>query len=112
MKTKCGKIMIHKTKKQLPAGAKSRLSQKLLGYKDKSNYGKYTYKRGELLDSIPHISPLRAVVIVTRASLWPFYYSHDFAKNFRSILDFPEYRPVFRIIRSENNLIDPEMNSF
>jgi len=51
-------------KKHLPPGIKSRLFQKLLGYKDKSNFGKYTYRRKGLLDSIPHISPARGLLIV------------------------------------------------
>ncbi|HDN84131.1 MAG TPA: hypothetical protein ENG47_00050 [Candidatus Aerophobetes bacterium] len=38
--------------------------QKLWGYKDKSNFGKYTYKREGLLDKIPHISPIKGVIIV------------------------------------------------
>ncbi|RLE15146.1 hypothetical protein DRJ04_00955 [Candidatus Aerophobetes bacterium] len=64
MKAKYGRIIIYKIKKELPPGIKSRISQKLLGYKDKSNFGKYTYKREGLLDKIPHLSPIRGVIIV------------------------------------------------
>lgn len=64
MKAKYGRIIIYKVKRHLPPGIKSRLSQKLLGYKDKSNFAKYTYKREGLLSSIPHMSPLRGVLIV------------------------------------------------
>jgi len=51
-------------KRHLSPGIKSRLFQKLLGYKDKSNFGKYTYRRKGLLDRTPHISPARGVLIV------------------------------------------------
>jgi len=64
MKAKYGRIIIYRIKKELPSGVKSRLLQKLWGYKDKSNFGKYTYKREGLLDKIPHISPTRGVIIV------------------------------------------------
>ncbi len=58
MKAKYGRIIIYKVKRKLSPGIKSRLSQKLLGHKDKSNYGKYTYKREGLLNNIFHIRSL------------------------------------------------------
>ena len=64
MKAKYGRIVIYKMRKHLAPGMRSRLFQKLLGYEDKSNFGKYTYRRKGLLDRIPHISPARGVLIV------------------------------------------------
>jgi len=45
MKVKYGRIVIYKMRKHLAPGTRSRLFQKLLGYEDKSNFGKYTYQR-------------------------------------------------------------------
>ena len=64
MKAKYGRIIIYKMRKRLAPGMRSRLFQKFLGYKDKSNFGKYTYRRKGLLDQISHISPARGVLIV------------------------------------------------
>lgn len=64
MKAKYGRIVIYKIRRHVAPGMRSRLFQKLLGYKDKSNFGKYTYRRKGLLDRIPHISPTRGVLIV------------------------------------------------
>ncbi|MFN4133062.1 MAG: hypothetical protein ACK4GQ_01655 [Candidatus Hadarchaeales archaeon] len=38
--------------------------RKFYGYIDRSNRGKYTYKRPGFLDGIPHIPVIRGVVIV------------------------------------------------
>ncbi len=45
MKVKYGRIVIYKMRQHLAPGTTSRLFQKLLGYEDKSNFGKYTYQR-------------------------------------------------------------------
>ena len=73
MKAKYGRIIIYKVKRHLPPGIVTRLSQKLLGYKDKSNFAKYTYKREGLLDNIPHMSPLRGVLIVRARDIKKIY---------------------------------------
>ena len=73
MKAKYGRIIIYKVRKHLPAGIKSRLSQKLSGYEDKSNFAKYTYKREGLLDKIPHMSPLRGVLIIRPRDIKKIY---------------------------------------
>lgn len=39
--------------------------RELAGHNDKSNYGKYTYRKRGLLDDIPHIKPVRSVIVVS-----------------------------------------------
>lgn len=43
----------------------NRFLQELAGQDNKSNYGKYSYHRRGLLDDIPHIKPVRSVIIVS-----------------------------------------------
>jgi hypothetical protein len=43
---------------------KVKLFRQLYGWKDKSQYGKYEYKRDGLLNGIPHIRLSRAAIIV------------------------------------------------
>ncbi len=38
--------------------------RKFSGYNDKSNNGKYKYKRGGLLNQIPHIKVRRSLIII------------------------------------------------
>ena len=59
-----GQLIVYRTN-HLPRTQESKLSRELYGYTDKSQYGKYTYKRPGILDKIPHIIPLgwRALLI-------------------------------------------------
>ena len=41
-----------------------KFQEELSGRDNRSNYGKYTYRREGLLDRIPHIKPIRAVLVV------------------------------------------------
>lgn len=41
-----------------------RFQRELFGYMDKSNYGSHTYYREGLLDRIPHIKPVRSVLVI------------------------------------------------
>lgn len=41
-----------------------KFQEKLNGRDNKSNFGKYTYHRDGLLDRIPHIKPVRSVIVV------------------------------------------------
>jgi len=45
---------------------RNRLCRKLYGWKDKSQYSKYTYYRKGLLDEIPHLNPTKSVVVVRK----------------------------------------------
>ena len=38
----------------------------LYGYTSKSKFGKYTYKKEGLLSKIPHISPNKSILIITK----------------------------------------------
>ena len=60
-----GRIICYNLKPtEIPKGRIVRLERELFGYKDRSNYGKYTYHREGLLDRIPHIKPVRSVIVV------------------------------------------------
>lgn len=41
-----------------------RFQMELSGRENKSNYGRYTYYRKGLLDRVPHIKPVRSVLVV------------------------------------------------
>lgn len=41
-----------------------KFKKELSGYKDHSNGGKYKYRRQGLLSTIPHLKPIRSVIIV------------------------------------------------
>ena len=43
---------------------RSKLKRELYGYTDKSNRGRYIYKREGILQKIPHLKPTRGVIIV------------------------------------------------
>lgn len=45
-----------------------RFQRELNGRRDKSNFGKYTYYREGLLHRIPHIKPVRSVLVVSLES--------------------------------------------
>ena len=66
---KHGKIICYNLK---PANLKRReidmFQKELNGRRDKSNYGKYTYYRKGILDRVPHIKPVRSVIVVSIGS--------------------------------------------
>ena len=39
--------------------------RELVGHNDKSYYGRYSYRKRGLLDDIPHIKPVRCVIVVS-----------------------------------------------
>lgn len=43
-----------------------RFCRELYGYTDKSNFGKYKYKRSGLLNEIPYVKLIRGVIIVRK----------------------------------------------
>ena len=60
-----GKIICYNLKPaNLTKGEIVRFQMELSGRDNRSNYGRYTYYREGLLDKIPHIKPVRSVVVV------------------------------------------------
>jgi len=43
---------------------RSAFKRELIGYVDKSNNGRYEYRRKGLLDRVPHLKPAKGVIIV------------------------------------------------
>ena len=43
---------------------RNKFKRELLGYKDHSNMGKYSYKREGILSKIPNYRPIRSVIII------------------------------------------------
>jgi hypothetical protein len=50
---------------EVDATTRSSFKRELNGYKDISNNGGYNYQRKGLLQSIPHQTPIRSVIIVS-----------------------------------------------
>jgi len=42
---------------------RTKFNRELYGYEDKSNHGRYNYKRKGILTKIPHEKPLEAIII-------------------------------------------------
>ena len=59
-----GKIIAFRVQSKTTQAKLNKFCRKFYGYNDKSCYGKYTYKRKGLLDDIPHINPIRSLLIV------------------------------------------------
>ena len=49
---------------QLTPVQRSRFKREFLGYTDRSNHGKFIYKRKGLLGRIPHVKLIRSVFII------------------------------------------------
>lgn len=65
---KKGIIIAFRTRPKTPVKEIKRFCNRLYGYKDHSQKGKYLYERKGLLDEIPHIliNPIRSVIIVKK----------------------------------------------
>ena len=65
-----GVIIAFRNKPKTPIKEIKRFCNRLYGYKDHSQKGKYLYERKGLLDEIPHIliNPIRSVIIVKKAN--------------------------------------------
>lgn len=59
-----GKIIAFRVQSKTTQAKLNKFCRKFYGYTDKSCHGKYTYKRKGLLDDIPHINPIRSLLIV------------------------------------------------
>lgn len=40
--------------------------RELIGHNDKSHHGRYSYRKQGILDEIPHIKPVRSVIVVPK----------------------------------------------
>ena len=58
--------LISYTSKELSKTESSKLSKALIGYLDKSNNGKYSYKRKGLIEGIPHIKVANKTFILKK----------------------------------------------
>lgn len=63
---KLGCLIAFRFKKRLKANARVRFCQKLYGYLDHSQYGRYRYQRAGFLKGVPYISPIRGLLIIKR----------------------------------------------
>jgi len=63
-----GVMIAFRNKPKTPTKDIKRFCNRLYGYKDHSQKGKYLYQRKGLLDEIPHIliNPIRSVVIIKK----------------------------------------------
>lgn len=59
-----GKMIAFRVQAMTSQAKLNKFCRKFYGYTDKSCHGKYIYKRKGLLDDIPHINPIRSLLIV------------------------------------------------
>jgi len=59
-----GKIIVFRLLKRVGHVKTNQFCRRFYGYLDRSNLGKYTYRRPGFLDEIPHVKVIRGVVIV------------------------------------------------
>ena len=63
------KVLIHYSLKNLNNSARSSFNRELYGYLDKSNRGKYLYKRKGILSYIPYTKLTKSVLIINKKYL-------------------------------------------
>ena len=59
---------------------RNRFCRKFLGWRDKSQYSKYTYNRKGFIDDIPHVKVERAIFIIRKEDsekVLSFFKEHD-----------------------------------
>src|SRR3989338_1914070 len=57
-------LISYSLKKETTLKEKEQFRRQFLGYKDKSNNGKYEYRRPGFLRDIPHLKPAKSLIIV------------------------------------------------
>jgi len=66
MENKTGKLICYNIKaSNISRSDTDRFLRELAGHNDKSNHGKYTYRKRGILDEIPHIKLVRSVIVVS-----------------------------------------------
>lgn len=70
-----GKIICYNLKTSgLSRSDLDRFLRELAGHNDKSNYGRYNYRKRGILDDIPHIKPVRCVIVVSSKESTPIIF--------------------------------------
>ena len=64
MGERLGQLIVFKVKERLSATERTNFFRGLYGHLERSNFGQYTYKREGLLETLPHITLVRAALIV------------------------------------------------
>lgn len=59
-----GKIIVFRLLKRVGHVKVNQFCRRFYGYTDRSNRGRYSYKRSGFIDEIPHVRIIRGVVIV------------------------------------------------
>ena len=62
-----GNIIVFRFPKEVSHVRVNEFCRKFYGYTDRSNSGRYNYKRAGLIDSVPNVKVIRGVVVVTLA---------------------------------------------
>lgn len=57
-------LISYSFQKEISLKEKERFRRMFLGFKDKSNYGKYEYGRTGFLGAIPHLKPAKSLIVV------------------------------------------------
>jgi hypothetical protein len=61
-----GMIIIFRLKAEHTRRERARFYREFYGYVDRSNHGRYRYRRKGVLSGIPHIMPARSVIVLHR----------------------------------------------
>jgi len=62
-----GNIIVFRFPKRVSHVKVNEFCRKFYGYTDRSNKGRYNYKRPGFIDSVPHVKVIRGVVVVALA---------------------------------------------
>lgn len=68
MSEKSGIIILYRIRTKTTKSNTEKFCREFYGYMDKSNYGKYQYRRKGLLDRIPHIKLIRGAIIIQKGN--------------------------------------------
>jgi hypothetical protein len=61
-----GIMIAFKLNPDISPSQRTQFYRRLTGYIDFSNYGKFRYRRPGLLDEIPHINPIKSLMIIAQ----------------------------------------------
>ena len=61
-----GKMIAFKVQSRVTQSELNKFCREFYGYTDRSNKGKYVYNRKGFLSDVPHINPIRSLLIVKR----------------------------------------------
>ena len=104
MEKKIGKMIALSIGKGMTQNERNKFSRKFYGYTDRSRFGKYTYFREGWLGNIPHLKPVKSVLIVRQQDCQKVL---DFLKSYnaeifvRDVLLTKEDEVILRILDGE-----------